>query len=343
MKIGVTYDVKDDWKILADEPEDANAEFDKKKTFERIVAALEGAGHEVIKIGNVNKLLACLDRLDVDIVYNFCEGISGRNRESQVPLLLEMKGIPFVGSDALTFGMTLDKVMAKRMFIAESIPTPRFFVAKKGDELKGNLPLNFPLIVKTRHEGSSKGINEKALVEDFESLKERVEVIHEIYKQDALVEEFIEGTEFTVAVLGNEEATAMPVVQTSIEGKKDLGKLFYTNARIYDKTVDYLCPAPIDGIFARRLQNLAERVFQLVEAKDFGRVDFRVNREGNPFVLEINPLPSLDEEDVFNIFPQLFGSNFDETINLILNIALKRYQLIDEVPNIYYRKQEVNL
>ncbi len=157
--IGITYDLKSDWHHYCDDPADINAEFDKPETVQRVITALENGGHTVKRIGNINNLLAQINDLEVDIVFNMCEGLNGRNRESQVPIMLEMKRIPFVGGDGLTLALTLDKVMAKRLFISEGIPTPRFFEMNKGDDLEKLNTIGFPLMVKTRHEGSSKGIS----------------------------------------------------------------------------------------------------------------------------------------------------------------------------------------
>jgi len=328
--IGITYDLKGDWKQNPGDPVDINAEFDKPETLERVVTALGRGGHTVKKIGNITNLLATIGQFEVDIVFNLCEGIHGRNRESQVPLFLEMNGIPFVGGDALSLGITLDKLVAKKLFISENIPTPRFFQVKSGEDAEQKNTIGFPLIVKTRHEGSSKGISLQSRVNDNAALKRQSDLINTTYAQPALVEEFIEGTEFTVAVLGNEEPKAMPVVQVSLDGNTELGEQFYANEYITSNRLQYICPAKISRELTQKIQDLAVRVYQCVECKDFGRVDFRVDRQGNPYVLEINPLPSLDVQDVFNIFPNTYGSNYDEVINQVIEFALKRYNLAGE-------------
>ena len=329
--VGITYDLKSDWQRAGNDPVDINAEFDKPETVDRVVAALTRGGHTVKRIGNVHSLLAQVDNLDVDIVFNMCEGLSGRNRESQVPMVLEMHGIPFAGADALTLGMTLDKVMAKKLFLAEGIPTPRFFELRQGDDVAALNTLGFPLMVKTRHEGSSKGISHQSRVEDDGALARQAAMINDAYAQPALVEEFIKGTEFTVAVLGNGAPQAMPVVQVSIDGNIDLGDDFYTHDRIESASLRYICPAPISADLTLRIQAIAVRVYICVGCRDFGRVDFRVDEAGNPHVLEINPLPSLDVQDVFNIFPNTFGSNYDEIVNKVVDLALARYNIVDEV------------
>jgi len=159
--VGLTYDLKTDYEFKEGDPADANAEFDHPSTIDVIARAIESCGFKVKRIGNVLHLLDKIDSLGVDIVFNISEGLSGRNRESQVPILLEMASIPFVGADALTLGLTLDKIMAKKIFIAEGIPTPKFFEVKSPDELVDTDHCKFPLIVKPRFEGSSKGLNRK--------------------------------------------------------------------------------------------------------------------------------------------------------------------------------------
>ena len=327
--VGLTYDLKTDWVSNPDDPVDASAELDSPATMERITAALTNNGYTVKKIGNARKLLKLIhsDQLDVDFVFNICEGYQGRNRESEVPLLLEMHGVPFVGSDALTMGISLDKVAAKKCFIAEGVSTPRYFCATQMDNLEKINKIGFPLIVKTRHEGTSKGLTKSSRVEDTASLKRQVDIINKKYHQPALVEEFVKGSEFTVAVLGNDNPQAMPVVQICIDGKTNLGDEFFTFDRVIIKeaTVKYVCPAEISEKLTKEMQDLAVRAYQAIDCRDFGRVDFRVDEKGKPYVLEINPLPSLAEKDVFNIFPYAIGSSYDETINRVVNFALERY------------------
>jgi D-alanine-D-alanine ligase len=325
--VGLTYDLKSDYEFKAGDPPDANAEFDHPLTIGVIARAIEKAGFKVKKIGNVASVLEKINRLGVDIVFNISEGVSGRNRESQVPVILEMAGIPFVGSDALTLGLTLDKIMAKKIFMAERIPTPKFFEIKNLDSLHDTDHLKFPLIVKPRFEGSSKGLSEESRVENKDGLKKQAEFIINTYKQPALVEEFISGSEFTVAIIGNENPTVFPIVQIKIDGRLTLNDKFYTFARITSDRLEYICPAKIPHELAKKIADIAHKAYNAVECRDFGRVDFRVDKDGNPFVLEINPLPSLSTEDVFSVVAKATGSTFDAMIVQILSSALKRHGL----------------
>jgi len=324
--IGLTYDLKTDYQFKENDPPDANAEFDHPSTIEVICAAISSLGYRVKCIGNIHNLLEKIDNLGVDIVFNISEGLTGRNRESQVPIILEMKGIPFIGSDGLTLGLTLDKMMAKKVMLAEAIPTPKFFEAKSPENfiLDG---LRYPMIVKPRFEGSSKGLSEKSKVENEKELKEQIDYIVRTYKQPALIEEFISGSEYTVAIVGNEEPEVFPPVQIKIDGRLNLGGKFYTFNRIFSDRLEYICPAKINAALRNKLMDLALSTYQAVECRDFGRVDFRVDEKANPYVLEINPLPSLSTEDVFMTIANFLGISYAEMLDKIIRSAFKRYNL----------------
>jgi D-alanine-D-alanine ligase len=326
--VGLTYDLKTDYKFKEGDPPDANAEFDHVSTIDVIAGAIQANGFIVERIGNAANLLERINSLKVDIVFNISEGGTiGRNRESQVPMLLEMAGIPFVGSDALTLGLTLDKVMAKKVFIAEKIPTPRFLEVDSSAQLADLDHLQFPMIVKPRFEGSSKGLSDNSRVANDQELIRQVDLITKTYKQPALIEEFITGQEFTVAIVGNDPTEVLPVVQVKIDGSLDLDEKFYTFARITSDRLEYVCPAPISPELTKKIQKYALMVYKAVDSLDFGRVDFRVDKSGNPFVLEINPLPSLSTEDVFMLISRVQGITYEQMIGKILNSALKRYGL----------------
>ena len=324
MKVGFTFDLKSEWPSGPNDPVDVNAELDSEKSVNEISAALEAGGHEVVRIGNVKKLMSLLPDPGVDIVFNICEGYYGRNRESQVPVLLEMNGVPFVGSDALTLGLTLDKMLAKKCFIADGVPTPRFFSAACEDDCRQAENFQFPLIVKARFEGTSKGLSQSSRVKDMEELKRQVALINTTYGQPALVEEFITGFEFTVPVIGNADARAMPAVQVCIDNSVNLGEKFYSYEMVKSSKLRYVCPPQAEEKLIKKLRELAVKAFHSVDCRDVGRVDFRVDAQGNPYVLEINPLPNLGREDVFDIFPKVIGSTYEKAVNQILEIAARR-------------------
>jgi len=327
LKVGFTYDAKADYKLMSGDSADKFAEFDSEETISQIQTALESSGHRIERIGNVKSLLKKISRGERwDIVFNIAEGICGRNRESQVPVVLEMFGIPYTGSDALTMGITLDKAVAKMIVAHHSISTPRFIeIANKNDLIAGNFRLKFPLIVKPSEEGTSKGMSEDSIVFDSAHLKKRVIWIIEKYRQPALVEEFITGSEFTVAVIENDPPVVLPPVQIAINGEKNLGYEFYTHKRVETNEVTYLCPAEIPDKLNKKLCRLAMDSFKALGIIDLCRIDIRVSENGVPYFLECNPLPNLGKIDVFPLVAKAVGSSYNKILVRILNGALKRY------------------
>ncbi len=323
--IGFTFDLKSDAPLKAGDPVDANAEFDAPETVDAVRKAIESGGHTVVPIGNVRQLLARLPGLEVDAVFNICEGLCSRNREAQVPVILELFGVPYIGSDGLTMSLTLDKIMTKRVLMAEGIPTPRFIGINCLDDLIGLDHMRFPMIVKLRQEGSSKGLDDASVVHNRKELEKRAELLFERYKQSPLIiEEFIAGKEFTVPIIGNASALPLPAVQVEICNKLDLGEMIYTYERIFTSDLRYICPAQIEERFEKVLIDLAWRTYKAVGCLDFGRIDFRVDKDNNPYVLEINPLPSLSTEDVFELSPKAAGYGFNEIICKIIDVGLER-------------------
>jgi D-alanine-D-alanine ligase len=159
-----------------------------------------------------------------------------------------------------------------------------------------------------------------------DELQRQVRWLMDTYKRasaSVLVEEFIVGSEFTVAVIGNDPPEAYPVCQIALDGQTELGTKFFHWAYLRTGS-DYICPAPIPEALAKQMQELALRTYQAVDCRDFGRVDFRVDKQGRPWVLEINPLPSLSTEDVFNYIAKTKGLTHYQIINRILEAALAR-------------------
>lgn len=328
--IALTYDLEEEYLVKPGEPVDVCAEFDSEETIHAVASSLESFGYQVVRIGRFHNLLRELKDLKVDFVFNLAEGLAGRNRESQVPIILESLGIPYVGADALTLSLALDKLLTKKLLVYEGIPTPKFFEARNSLDLEGIASLRFPLIVKPRWEGSSKGVSQKSRVETLNQLKTQIDLVNNVYKQPALVEEFIQGREFTAAIIGNEKLEVFPILQVKINGTLELGDKFYVYDYIYSDDVEYVCPAVIDVRLKREIEKLALKTYRAVECRDFGRVDIRVDNAGNPYVLEINPLPSLSKADVFSVLAKFLGIEYKEMIRRILEAALQRYGNKDE-------------
>ncbi len=326
MLTGFTFDLKSNAPRGC--PADIWAEHDDPATILSIESALKEGGHDVIRIGSSRDLLKRLKSLNCDVVFNIAEGISGRNRESEVPIILDLARIPYTGPDALTLSVALDKIMAKKVLGYHGIKVPPSF-GFTGPGKCGLPPgRKFPFIVKPRYEGSAKGISAASVVTDMRGLRERVLYIREKYGQPAIIEEFIDGWEFTAGVAGNSRVSALPVVQRHLEERSGLScHVFDKDKRAGSLTLRKLLD--MDRELERAIQKMAIDAFTALECRDFARFDFRVSRKGRKiYLLEANPLPSLARDDYFGMVAELEGVTYEAMINRLFNICLERCGLV---------------
>ncbi|OGG05723.1 hypothetical protein A3D05_06395 [Candidatus Gottesmanbacteria bacterium RIFCSPHIGHO2_02_FULL_40_24] len=324
LKIGLTYDLESDYPLNPASAPDANSEFDSSRTIRSVKEGIYENGYELVDIGNFENLLNIRKTLrsKADLVFNIAEGIKGRNREAQVPQLLEYLNIPYVGSDALTMSLTLDKIITKQILISYKIPTPNYFSYQESGFK--NINLKFPLIVKPRWEGSSMAITSESVVKTKQNLIGRVNYIKEKYRQPALVEEFINGSEFTVSVIGNSPPQALIPMKVILNGNEMRDKIF-DNSYIRTENIAYI-PIAGNNILEAKLRDLAIKTYDAVGCLDFARVDFRVNKQGGIFVLEINPLPALNKKDALAVSAKYTGWSFSLLLEKIIKAALNRYR-----------------
>jgi len=329
MKIALTCNLKkkDDTK-----PPDYFSEFDSAETIEAISSALKRKGHnvDIVEAGQPD-LFSYFKQNRVDIVFNIAEGKHGKFRESEIPAILDYLDIPYTGSGTFALALALNKAITKKILIAENIPTPHFQVFVNGNEIPDS-NLKFPLIVKPNREGSAKGISASCVVRDKESLVKKVKEIHHVYKQEVLVEEFIEGKELTVGILENGKTTILPILEIDFSNCGSSGEFFYSwrmkeyqGNRELGLTPNFYCPARLDTETEARVKEMAMRTHQAVGCLDISRTDIRLDRNNIPYVLEINPLPGLDpKESNFPIMAYAAGMNYDDLIDAILMSAYSR-------------------
>lgn len=330
MRIGITFDLKGEADSpSASLPDDHQEEFDSPATIHAIAEVLRGLGHEVVLLGDGPEMLAKLLADRPDFVFNFAEGQgTSRNREARVPAVCELLGIPHSGSDVLTLAVTLDKDCARRLVASEGLPMPKGQLLKAGQQLEDlDLEgLSYPLIVKPAWEGSSKGIRGKCVAENRQELSEAVEFLRRNYSQPVLIEEFIDGEEITVGVLGNEKPQILGILR--VLPLKQSTRFVYSLEvkRDYLNQVRYECPAQLDPEDYRRLENAARAAFRVLGCRDVARIDFRL-RSGVPYFLEVNPLPGLNpvSSDLV-ILARSVGWNYSQLIEAILHAALERTQ-----------------
>jgi D-alanine-D-alanine ligase len=333
LRVGLAYNLRKNT-IPSGLPDDYYAEFDEESTVNAIADALKRAGCSVLLIEADENAYGTLLNTRPDIVFNIAEGLRGESRESHIPAILEMLGIPYTGSGPLTLAIALDKMLTQEILHYKGAPTPRHQVLTAPED-RLNMRLRFPLIVKPIHEGSSKGIRNDSVVSNEERLKEKVAYIVKNYDQPALVEEFIDGREFTVGLLGNKNPVVLPIVEITFKGlPKGANKIYSYEAKwiwdIPEKPLDmFQCPAHVPPELSEKIGRVALRVFKILGCRDMCRVDMRVDESGTPYILEVNPLPGMiPDPKAHSCLPEAAraaGFTYDQLICTILYNALERY------------------
>ena len=330
MRVGLTFNLKKGQKEGL--PSDWDAEWDTEETIDAVRSALS-ARHDVVPLEADENIVENLKGSKPDIVFNIAEGRNGPNRESHVPAMLEMLGIPYTGSDPMTLSLCLDKGRAKEILSFYKVLTPDFQVVASASErirLK-----SFPLIVKPLYEGSSKGVKNDALVFSLSELKKKVEEIIVQYRQSALIEEYLNGREFTVALLGNNGDTrVLPIVEIRFDNlPKDINPIYSYEAKwIWDNSKNPLeifqCPANINNKLKDKIEQIVLNAYRSLRCRDWCRIDIRLDSNGKPNILELNPLPGilpkLEDNSCFPKAARTEGMSYNEMILSVLNIARKR-------------------
>ena len=249
-----------------------------------------------------------------------------------------MLQIPYSGSDALTLGICLDKSRAKEILTYHKIPNAKFLVANQMEDIT-NSNFEFPLIVKPISEGSSKGIFSSSFVKNTRELEEEVKRIIFSYNQPALIEEFLSGREFTVAVLGNgNEAEVLPIIEIRYEDfPEDVVPLYSYEAKWILDTKEnnfdvFECPAKLDKHLEEKIKETVLRTYNVLNCKDWSRIDVRLDKNGVPNIIEINPLPGImpdpNENSSFPKAARAAGMDYNQMIQRVLYSAAKRYKLV---------------
>ena len=305
------------------------------QTIKRITDALKKGGHQVVAFEGDKNLV---DRLEEfmprviqgerpGMVFNVSYGIQGQARYTHVPSILEMVGVPYVASGPLAHSLSLDKVVTKMILKQHGLPTPDFAVM---DDPDAELPeLAYPMIVKPKNEAVSFGLK---IVHDEQELRAAAKVIFDEYRQPVLVEQYIEGREVNVGLLGNNPPEALPPVELLFaEG----GPRIYTYEDKTGKsgrTVSHACPAPIGEELLSKARDIAIKAFNALGCYDCARVDMRLDEKGNLFILEINSLPSLGEHGSYLIGAAHVGLDFAGMVNRLVEVASARYFGTPEPP-----------
>ena len=319
LNVGITYDLRSDHPEL--DAEDV-AEFDSQETIDHLANAITTLGHTINFIGNAKQLLA---RLAIgerwDIVFNIAEGTHGRNREAQVPSLLELYGIPHVFSDPLTCSITLDKSIAKRLVSSHGLNTPKFALISSVKELDDAM-LTYPMFIKPNAEGTSKGIDAKSKVDNFKQLCDVGASLLKRFDQ-LMLEEYLPGREFTVGILASgKDAWVLGTLEIVIKPSAKTYDYTYETKEKCESLVKYL---PVLGEIKTEVERLALAAYRACGCRDAGRVDIRMDASGKPSFMEINALPGLHPtHSDLPMIATAFGMPYVNLIGTILESAWSR-------------------
>jgi D-alanine-D-alanine ligase len=302
--------------------------------------ALEKAGHQTVFFDVNETTFEQLRNSDVEFAFNVCERFNGSSLfEPHIASMLELLNIPYTGSGPLTLATCINKVRVKEILMHHGILTPNYQVFYSRNK-KLDPELKFPLIVKPVCMDNSIGITNEAVVHNEEDLKSRISYILRTYDQPALVEEFIDGKEITVGVLGNgRTATVLPPAEVVFKDWPTDDKIYSYEAKWLKDTdawtgVSVMCPADLQKYQEYRIKRIALQVYSILGCRDYGRIDFRLSKEGVPYVLELNPNPGISPElsieeqpDFIPLSASKSGMSYDELILKIFNEALDRNNL----------------
>ncbi len=269
-----------------------------------------------------------LKELNIEVVVNLCEGFFGKPQwEANVAAVMEIMQIPFTGNGSRTLALCQDKHQAKAVLSSFNLPVAPSQLLTSAEEM---VDLRFPVIVKPNSEDASLGVHPESVVYDHEALAVQVKRIIETYSQPAIVEEFIDGREFNVAVLDIGEPKALPVSEIDFSRMPEgFPRICSYEAKWYPDHILYqvtppICPAPVDEELRTRLQTLAVTAFKVMGCRDYARVDFRMNQEGEIFILEVNPNPDISLDAGYARALKAAGINYAEFWHLMIQNALKR-------------------
>lgn len=298
-----------------------------EKAVERVAKALEKGGHTVKVIdGNMNfidELKNFMPRVVAGerpgMVFNMAYGIQGQNRYTHVPSMLEMLGIPYVGSGPEAHAVVQDKVMTKIVLQKHNVPTPGFWVFTSPDDKFNDL--KFPVIVKPKLESTSMGMK---IVNNWDDLQDAVKEQKEKYAQDILVEQFIPGREFAVGLIGNgTHVEVLPIVEIDLDG--DPNNIQTKDDKLKKGGIDKICPAPLSEEKTKDLQKLCLNALRKLGIYDYTRVDVRMDKDGNFYILELNSMASLGKGGSLFYAAKTAGYTYEHMINKILDVAAERY------------------
>lgn len=322
MKVAVLANLKEDAPTNKEDPPGRWDDLDDRGTVNAILSSLQDLGYTAQYFPATLDAINDLKKFDPDLCFNSAEGHYGDSREAQMPAILDSLRIPYTCAGVLGMSLSHNKAVAKKMFRDTHIPTANFVVVRDGLNIPSH-KMNYPLFVKPGAEGSSIGINDAALVRNEEELMRQVMFLRSFIDSLILVEEYVEGREFTIGILGDE---VLPIVEII----SPIGFYSYTQKEDHNSQVVRVCPAQLSSEQTSEFKKLARRSMSVLHLYDVCRLDMRMDAAGKPYVLEVNPIPLMDPdpEQASLIYASVAaGYTYTDVVRKIIESAARRWNL----------------
>jgi D-alanine-D-alanine ligase len=330
MRVALIFERKSEFPFTPEDPEDSNSELLSEFEEHELLTGLRDAGHDVIAIGDGQRLLERIThwRSRCDLAFNRSAGYRGLGRKSHVPSVLELAGIPYVGSGPYVSSLTRHKQHAKLVVAAAGVPTAPAIAWASERDTPMLSRLAYPVIVKPVAESCSIGIEAaKSIVSCAREAADRGAWIVQTFKQPALVEQFIRGTEVEVPLLGWPELQAVGVVGVTMGGATVRDDMILASDRVYAD--DYGWTTSLPGLDCEAVAALAVRAARALDIRDYGRVDFRVTDEGEAYFIEASVQPHIASHSSFFVSAKARGASYPETLDELLQVTRRRTGVCD--------------
>lgn len=306
--------------------EEAKQEDNQKNETVKAIEEVLSKEYNCISLVADDRIIQKLKDENVDLVFNMCNGIQGLSKLAQFPAMLEFAGIPFTGASVLGHALAINKIFASTVFKNRGIPTPKFMAVNSLEDLD----LEYPIIIKPSDEGSSRGIHQDSLVFNRDELIKKVEEELKIYNPPIMLNEYINGREFTIGIIGNgDEVTILPIQEVDLSNLPEgLLKFYSFEIKAYYKShTKYHIPAPLTPEEKKLIEDTALRAYKALQLRDYSRVDIILS-DGIPYVLEINSLPGLmKEKSSLYRMVEVMDLGYEGLIMKIVDAARKRYNI----------------
>ncbi|MDD5328107.1 MAG: ATP-grasp domain-containing protein [Phycisphaerae bacterium] len=330
-KLNITALV-DSWTIPANDP-DFREKPKEPSTEYHVIRTLRELGHSVSVLGCKDDIVIVVNTLkekQPDLVFNLTEALDGnRCMDMNIAALLEMLGIPFTGSGPKGLMLCRDKGLCKQMLASHRIRIPGFVSIAPHQKVRIPKSLRYPLVVKPVFEDSSEGISNASIVNNETALMERVKFVHDGWSQPAIAEEYIEGRELYIGMIGSKRLTILPIRECFFDSDSSEGPRLATyrvkwNAGYREKWGIRFGYAKLDDATVKNIERTCKRVYRLLQIRDYGRIDIRLTPENKIVVLEVNPNADIAYGEEIAEAAEKAGISYEKLIDNIIHFALRR-------------------